>query len=71
MNRPLYVVMERIDNEWVPAIGGGSSTSASIRAFGNLTSAKKSMKGLNRFRGYQLQKVKTQRRIAKFIEVED
>lgn len=33
MIKPIYVVMEKLDDEWVPAIGGGYSTKSSIRAF--------------------------------------
>lgn len=51
MIEPIYVVMEKIDNNWVPAIGGGSSTKPSIRAFDNLTSANRSLIRLNHMRG--------------------
>lgn len=69
MSKPLYVVMEFIDGEWLPAIGGGSSTKPSIRAFDNVTSAKRSMSRLNKLRNWR--SVEGERRVTKFMEVED
>lgn len=69
MSKPLYVVMEFIDGEWLPAIGGGSSTKSSIRAFDNMANAKRSMGHLKRLRNWR--GVEGERRVAKFVEVED
>lgn len=61
---PIYVVMEKYDGQWTPAIGGGSSTKPYVRAFGSQKSAERSMSRLNKLRGFH--EFNGERRVMKF-----
>lgn len=60
----LYVIEEKIDNKWIPAIGGGSSTRGYIRAFQDYNKAVKAMNRLSYIRNYDLISNNTPRRIS-------
>lgn len=65
----IYVIVEKANGKWVPAVGGGSSTTGHIRAYDNMTSAKRALTSLRGRRGQQ--DFDGPRRIAEFSEVKE
>ncbi|MFT8963588.1 MAG: hypothetical protein ABF967_11345 [Lacticaseibacillus paracasei] len=59
----VFIVEELIGNEWVPAIGGGSSAIPHVRAFEKRKDAERALHRINYFRGLNQLPLDTKRRV--------